>query len=300
MSTKVAFLGLGNMGRPMAANCVKAGFDVNLYDVVPASVAEAAKAGGTPCADIASAVRDAHIVFTMLPSNKTVEDLYLGYGRLFDNTRKGALLIDSSTVSPSVSRKVAAAAERVGFIALDAPVSGGTGGAAAGTLTFMVGGSAAGLEKARPLLSVMGKNIFHAGASGAGQVAKICNNMLLAIQMIGTSEALALGVKLGLDPATLSEIMGKSSGGNWTLEKYNPYPGVMPAVPASKDYQGGFAVDLMLKDLGLAAEAVTEAGATTPLGAQALALYQAHSKEGSGRLDFSSIITRFLRGAKGA
>jgi 3-hydroxyisobutyrate dehydrogenase len=173
---------------------------------------------------------------------------------------------------------------------LDAPVSGGTAGAAAGTLTFIVGGEAAALDRARPVLSVMGKHIFHAGGSGAGQVAKICNNMLLAIHMIGTAEALQLGVAHGLDPVVLSEIMRVSSGGNWSLEKYNPWPGVQPNVPASRDYAGGFGSGLMLKDLGLAMEAALQVGAATPLGAQARSLYALHVAQGQGGLDFSSIL----------
>lgn len=290
---RIAFLGLGHMGRPMAANLVKTGFDVSLYDVVPQAVADAAKAGGRAASSVEDAVKNAELVVTMLPASAHVEDLYLGKGRLLELAPKGALLVDSSTIAPESAIRVADAAKARGFAMIDAPVSGGTGGATAGTLTFMVGGNTADFERAKPALSAMGKNLFHAGAPGMGQVAKVCNNMLLAIQMIGTSEALNLGTALGMDAKVLSEIMSKSSGGNWTLEKYNPYPGVMETAPASRNYEGGFGVDLMMKDLGLAAEASNTTRAATPLGNLALSLYRLHSAKGAGRLDFSSIL-KFL------
>jgi len=202
----------------------------------------------------------------------------------------GTLIIDCSTIAAATSRKVAEAAKAQGVAFIDAPVSGGTGGAIAGTLTFMVGGSTTQLERARPLLEKMGANIFHAGAVGAGQTAKICNNMLLGILMVGTSEAIALGVANGLDPKVLSEIMRRSSGGNWALEKYNPYPGVHENAPASKGYAGGFGTDLMLKDLGLSQENAIATKASTPLGGMARAIYAAHSIAGHGGEDFSSVI----------
>ncbi|HVW67601.1 MAG TPA: 3-hydroxyisobutyrate dehydrogenase, partial [Steroidobacteraceae bacterium] len=208
---------------------------------------------------------------------------------LLRRIRSGALIIDCSTIAPAVSRQVAEAARPLGLDFIDAPVSGGTAGAAAGTLTFIVGGSAAALERARPLLSTMGKNIFHAGANGAGQAAKIANNMLLAIHMAGTAEALALGVANGLDPKVLSDIMSKSSGRNWSLEVYNPWPGVQDGVPASRNYSGGFGTALMLKDLGLAAEASIASGSAIPLGELARNLYAMHARN-SGALDFSSIL----------
>jgi 3-hydroxyisobutyrate dehydrogenase len=208
---------------------------------------------------------------------------------LLESAKPGALLIDCSTIAPATAKEVAAAAASRGMEMIDAPVSGGVAGAAAGTLTFIVGGEAEALGKARPLLEAMGKAVFHAGAIGAGQTAKICNNMLLAIHMIGTCEAIRLGVASGLDPNVLSDIMTKSSGRNWSLELYNPCPGVMEHAPASRDYQGGFLTDLMLKDLGLAMEAAQAAGAATPLGTQAQELYAAHSRSGAGKLDFSSI-----------
>jgi 3-hydroxyisobutyrate dehydrogenase len=238
-------------------------------------------------------VADAEVVISMLPASAHVEGLFLGgAGKpgLLDSIKAGTLVIDSSTIAAATSRKVAEAAAAKGVAMIDAPVSGGTGGAIAGTLTFMVGGDTKDLERARPVLEKMGANIFHAGAAGAGQTAKICNNMLLGILMIGTSEALALGVANGLDPKVLSEIMRRSSGGNWALEKYNPMPGVMETSPASKNYAGGFGTDLMLKDLGLAQENATSVRAATPLGGLARSLYAAHSLAGHGALDFSSVL----------
>lgn len=206
----------------------------------------------------------------------------------------GSLVLECSTIAPESARKVHAAASARGIALLDAPVSGGTAGAAAGTLTFMVGGDAAVLERARPVLSAMGKNLFHAGPDGAGQVAKVCNNQLLAVQMIGTAEALALGVANGLDAATLAEIMRQSSGGNWVLEKYNPWPGVMENAPASKGYAGGFMSQLMTKDLGLAQEAAQLTASSTPMGALALQLYRLLLKQGHGELDFSAVQKLFI------
>jgi 3-hydroxyisobutyrate dehydrogenase len=290
---KIAFIGLGNMGGPMALNLRKAGHTLSAFDLS----AEACKkfgAEGLPIAkSAAETVADAEVVISMLPASAHVEGLYLGgVGKpgLLDSIRAGTLVIDSSTIAAATSRKVAEAAEAKGIAMIDAPVSGGTGGAVAGTLTFMVGGETRDLERARPVLEKMGANIFHAGAAGAGQTAKICNNMLLGILMIGTSEALALGVANGLDPKVLSEIMRRSSGGNWALEKYNPMPGVMETSPASKNYAGGFGTDLMLKDLGLAQENAAAVRAATPLGGLARSLYAAHSLAGHGALDFSSVL----------
>jgi 3-hydroxyisobutyrate dehydrogenase len=290
---KIAFIGLGNMGGPMALNLLKAGHTLSAFDLS----AEACKkfgAEGLPiAASAAEAVANAEVVISMLPASAHVEGLFLGgAGKpgLLDSIRAGTLVIDSSTIAAATSRKVAEAAAAKGIAMIDAPVSGGTGGAIAGTLTFMVGGETEDLERARPVLEKMGANIFHAGAAGAGQTAKICNNMLLGILMIGTSEALALGVANGLDPKVLSEIMRRSSGGNWALEKYNPMPGVMETSPASKNYAGGFGTDLMLKDLGLAQENATAVRAATPLGGLARSLYAAHSLAGHGALDFSSVL----------
>lgn len=289
MTEHIAFIGLGNMGGPMALNLCKAGYKLTVFDLMPDAVKKLTDEGAAAADDIASAVKDADIVITMLPGNDHVKKVYLEDG-ILAHAKAGALLIDSSTINADVARDVAAAARKKSFRMIDAPVSGGTAGAAAGTLTFIVGGEAADLESARVLLEKMGKNIFHAGASGAGQMAKICNNMLLAILMIGTSEALNLGLRGGLDPKVLSEIMSKSSGRNWALEVYNPMPGVMDNVPASRGYTGGFGTDLMLKDLGLAMEIAGSADVSTPLGTHARDLYKAHSEAGHGKLDFSSIL----------
>lgn len=287
--SSIAFIGLGNMGAPMALNLVKAGHHLTVYDLVPAAVRTLTDAGARAAASAHEAVDGAEVVVTMLPASKHVETLYLE-DDLLARIDPSKLVIDCSTIAPDSARKVAAAAQARGLAMVDAPVSGGTAGAAAGTLTFIVGGTDEALARARPVLEQMGKNIFHAGPSGAGQVAKICNNMLLGILMAGTSEALALGVANGLDPKVLSDIIAKSSGRNWATELYNPWPGVMPNVPASKDYAGGFGVDLMLKDLGLAAEAALAARAAVPLGELARNLYALHSQGGSGKLDFSSIV----------
>ena len=290
MSLKVSFIGLGNMGAPMAENLLKAGFALTVYDVVPAAVERLVVAGAASAPTVADAVAQANIVVTMLPGDRFVRSVYLDDGGVIAGAKSGALLIDSSTISAAAAKEVAAAATARGLDMIDAPVSGGTAGAAAGTLTFIVGGASAALERARPVLEKMGKNIFHAGDSGAGQVVKICNNMLLAIHMIGTAEALNLAEAYGLDPKVVSEIMSKSSGRNWSLEVYNPMPGTMENVPSARGYSGGFGTDLMLKDLGLAQEAALAAHAVTPLGALARDLYRRHSESGQGKLDFSSII----------
>ncbi len=296
---QIAFIGLGNMGGPMAINLVKAGHSVKAFDLSQDAVAKVVAEGGQAAASALDAVQGAEAIVTMLPASQHVEGLFLGQGGqsgLLASIAKGALIIDSSTIAAATSQKVAQAAQAAGIDFIDAPVSGGTGGAIAGTLTFMVGGSAEQLERARPLLEKMGANIFHAGSVGAGQTAKICNNMLLGILMVGTSEAIALGVANGLDPKVLSEIMRRSSGGNWALEKYNPFPGVHENAPASKGYTGGFGTDLMLKDLGLSQENATQVKASTPLGGLARNLYAAHSLAGNGALDFSSIIKMVQKG----
>jgi 3-hydroxyisobutyrate dehydrogenase len=287
---KIAFIGLGNMGGPMALNLRKAGHQLSAFDLSAEACKKFAAEGLPIAASAAASVAGAEVVISMLPASAHVEGLYLGSDGLLDKIPAGALVIDSSTIAAATSRKVAEAGAKRGIAVIDAPVSGGTGGAIAGTLTFMVGGAEADLERARPVLEKMGANIFHAGAAGAGQTAKICNNMLLGILMIGTSEAIALGVANGLDPKVLSEIMRRSSGGNWALEKYNPLPGVMENAPASKGYAGGFGTDLMLKDLGLAQENAAAVRASTPLGGLARNLYAAHSLGGHGALDFSSVI----------
>lgn len=288
MGMKIGFIGLGNMGGPMAHNLLKAGHDVKGYDLVPDALSVFSSHGGIVCEAAKEVVIDIDVLISMLPASAHVEDLYLGDG-IMNVIDPGTLVIDCSTIAPATTRLVSSAASERGIRMLDAPVSGGVGGAVAGTLTFIVGGASAALDAASPILSDMGKNIFHAGEAGAGQVAKICNNMLLSVLMAGTAEALQLGVDNGLDPSVLSEIMRKSSGGNWALEVYNPYPGVMDGVPAGNNYEGGFLVDLMIKDLGLAMEAAQDKGAATPMGSLARNLYINHRKQGNGRLDFSSI-----------
>ncbi|MEG0053606.1 MAG: 3-hydroxyisobutyrate dehydrogenase [Comamonas sp.] len=290
---QVAFIGLGNMGAPMAINLVKAGHSVKAFDLSTEALERVKAEGGQSAASALDAVQGAEVVISMLPASQHVEGLYFGkdgQSGLLSAIGRGALIIDSSTIAASTSQKVAKAAAAAGIDFIDAPVSGGTGGAIAGTLTFMVGGSDAQLARAQPLLEKMGANIFHAGAVGAGQTAKICNNMLLGILMVGTSEAIALGVANGLDPKVLSEIMRRSSGGNWALEKYNPFPGVHENAPASKGYAGGFGTNLMLKDLGLAQENAIATQASTPLGGLARSIYAAHSLSGHGAEDFSSVI----------
>jgi len=296
----IAFLGLGNMGGPMALNLHRAGHTVRAFDLSPAALQAYGAQGLAVAASAQEAAADAEAVISMLPASRHVESLYLGDGQqpgLFAGLARGTLVIDCSTIASASARQVAAAAQALGIPFIDAPVSGGTTGAAAGTLTFMIGGETGDVERARPLLEVMGANLFHAGPAGAGQTAKICNNMLLGVLMIGTCEALALGEANGLDPAVLSEIMRRSSGGNWALEKYNPVPGVQPHTPASHDYAGGFACDLMLKDLGLAQDNASQLRAATPLGGLARSLYAAHSLAGNGTLDFSSIL-RSLQAAQ--
>jgi 3-hydroxyisobutyrate dehydrogenase len=288
--TTIAFIGLGNMGGPMALNLLKAGETVVVYDLVAASLDRAAEGGASVAGSAAEAVRRADVVITMLPASQHVSGAYLGDDGILAHARPGALLIDCSTIAPETAAAVSQAATARGLAMIDAPVSGGIAGAAAATLTFIVGGEPAALERARPVLEKMGKTIFHAGGSGAGQVAKICNNMLLGIHMAGTAEALALGVANGLDPRVLSEIMLKSSGRNWSLEVYNPWPGVQENSAATRGYSGGFGSDLMLKDLGLSQQAAQAVGAATPLGAVAHQLYRLHGLNGHGRLDFSSIV----------
>lgn len=286
---KVAFLGLGNMGLPMALNLVTAGHQVRGFDLVQAQLDAFKAGGGVTVSSAADAVPDADVIISMLPASRHVEALYLGDSGLLAVANPKTLLIDCSTISPKVSQAVAAQAKAKGFAMIDAPVSGGTAGAQAATLTFMVGGDGNDVDRARPLLEKMGKNIFHAGPSGSGQTVKVCNNMLLGIQMLGTSEALRLGIANGMDPKVLSDIMSKSSGRNWVLELYNPCPGVMENVPSSKGYAGGFGVDLMLKDLGLATENAGDLDASVPLGELSRKLYEVHSQAGNGQLDFSSV-----------
>lgn len=292
MAKKVAFIGLGNMGGGMAANLVKAGFEVHAFDLSPAAQAHAKEEGCALAETAAAAVEGVDFVVSMLPNGVIVESVYIDTDALLDVIPKTALVLDCSTVAPANSQRVGKEAAARGIRFVDAPVSGGVAAAAAGTLAFMVGGDEANFEAAKEVLQTMGANIFRAGDVGAGQVAKICNNMLLAIHMAGTAEALQLGIDNGLDPKVLSNIMLKSSGCNWSLEKYNPVPGVMEGVPASNNYQGGFMVDLMLKDLGLAMEASLHSKSSIPMGASARNLFSLHKNaegEDKGAKDFSSI-----------
>lgn len=292
---KIAFFGLGHMGGPMAANLLTAGHELMVYDLQPALIEALVAKGAIAVQSPREAVAGAEVVISMLPSSAAVASLYLGEHGILDAIAAGALIIDCSTIDAATARRVAAAAHAAGKVMIDAPVSGGVAGAAAGTLTFICGGAAEDVRRAEAVLLQMGKKVFHAGDHGAGQTAKLCNNMLLAVHMIGTCEALQLGVDNGLDPAVLSEIMLASSGRNWSLELYNPWPGVMENVPASRDYQGGFAVNLMNKDLGLALEAALASGSSTPLGSLAKSLYAVHASQGNGQLDFSSIQKFFRR-----
>lgn len=297
MASHIAFIGLGNMGGPMAENLLKNDFKVTVFDLNKDAVNKLTRAGAQSAETASEAVKNADVVVTMLPSGDIVKSVYTGDGGLIDVVNKDTLLIDSSTIAAEDAREVNAAAKAAGVSMIDAPVSGGTAAAEAGTLTFICGGDDKDYQAAKPILSAMGKNIFHAGEAGAGQVAKICNNMLLAIHMIGTSEALNMGVSQGLDPEVMSEIMKASSGNNWSLQVYNPYPGVMPNVPASRDYQGGFMVELMNKDLGLSQKLAERSHTATPLGALATELYQQHQNQDGSGLDFSSIV-QFLKNKK--
>jgi 3-hydroxyisobutyrate dehydrogenase len=294
--SNIAFIGLGNMGGPMAANLVKAGHQVIVFDLSEAALTHAVENGATRANSAIESVKDAEIVISMLPAGKHVAGLYLGSADnagLIEYIKPGALVIDSSTIDAQTSINVGKALAEKGIEFIDAPVSGGVGGATAGTLSFMVGGSVESFNRAKPVLENMGKNIFHAGEHGAGQIAKVCNNMLLSVLMVGTSEALQLGISNGLDPKVLSEIMSKSSGSNWTLDVYNPCPNVMENVPSSNNYQGGFMVDLMAKDLGLAMDTAVNSQSSTPMGALARSLYAMHAASGNGSKDFSSIFNLF-------
>lgn len=289
----VAFIGLGNMGGPMAINLLKAGHQVQAFDLSKDALAQVQAQGAVVAASAVDAVKGAEFIISMLPAGKHVAGLYLGEQGVAAHLEKNALVLDCSTIDAATARSVGAGLAAQGIAFIDAPVSGGVGGAKAGTLTFIVGGSAQNFERAKTVLEAMGKNLFHAGDAGAGQVAKICNNMLLSILMAGTSEALQLGIDNGLDPKVLSDIMLKSSGRNWTLELYNPCPDVQPNVPSSNNYQGGFMVDLMAKDLGLAAECAQLSQSATPMGSLARNLYVTHQRQGNGKLDFSSIFRLF-------
>lgn len=291
--TSIAFIGLGNMGLPMARNLLGAGHIVRGFDLSPESLEKLTAAGGTAAASAGDAVSDAEVVITMLPAGKHVRAVY--EESVFPNAAEGTFFIDCSTIDVDTSRAVAADAAAKGFPMLDAPVSGGTGGAEAGTLTFMVGGDDAAFERATPLLDIMGATIVHAGGSGSGQAAKICNNMVLGISMIAVSEAFALADKLGLDRQKLFDISSKSSGQCWAMTNYCPVPGPVPTSPANREYQPGFSAAMMLKDLDLAQQASESAKATTPMGKKAAEFYGNFVSEGNGSLDFSAVFNK-LRG----
>jgi 3-hydroxyisobutyrate dehydrogenase len=290
---RIGFIGLGNMGAGMAANLVKAGHDVAAFDLSAAALERAQADGATPARSAREAVAGAQAVVTMLPAGPHVETVLRE--AVLGAAPSDAILIDCSTIDVATARRVSASAAEQGYALVDAPVSGGIAAANAGTLTFMVGGEADAFARAEPILAAMGKAVIHAGAPGAGQSAKIANNMLLGATMIATCEAFALARRLGLDLQTFYDISSKASGQSWSMTSYCPVAGVGPETPADRDYQGGFATQLMLKDLKLAMGAAQEAGAAVPMGAAAEALYQAFANAGNGSLDFSAII-RMLDG----
>jgi 3-hydroxyisobutyrate dehydrogenase len=290
--TTIAFIGLGNMGNPMAANLVKAGHLVQGFDLVQDNLKIARDNGVTVMANAVAAIKGTEVVITMLPAGKHVLSVY---EEIAPKAQKGMLFIDSSTIDVESARKAHAIAAEHGLPSIDAPVSGGTGGAAAGTLTFMAGGAKDAFARAEPILEPMAGRIVHCGDAGAGQAAKICNNMILGISMIGVSEAFVLAEKLGLSHQALFDVASTSSGQCWSLTTYCPVPGPVPSAPANRDYKPGFAASLMLKDLKLAQEAAQSAGAVTPLGAEAAQLYALFNAQGGAGTDFSGIIN-FLRG----
>ena len=287
---KIGFVGLGNMGGPMAHNLLKAGHQLTVFDLNQAALKAAVDAGAGSAASLQALASSSEMIITMLPAAAHVRAVYLGADGLLAHVAPGVPLIDSSTIDPETIKQLAVAAAKQGNAVADAPVSGGTGGAQAGTLTFMVGGTPAVFEQIKPVLAAMGKNIVHCGDTGTGQVAKICNNLLLGISMIGVAEAMSLGAALGIDTAVLAGIINTSTGRCWSSDTYNPYPGVIDTAPASRGYTGGFGTDLMLKDLGLATEAAKQVKQPVMLGAAAQQLYQLLSQQGSGALDFSAVI----------
>ena len=291
----IGFIGLGKMGGPMAANLLKAGHRLRVHDIAPEAIGRAVALGAEAASDICAAASSVEAVVTMLPSGNEVRAVYLGPGGLLAVAAPGTLFIDCSTIDVKTARDVAAEAEGAGLAMVDAPVSGGVGGAEAGTLTFMVGGGEDAFTRAAPILQAMGKAVVHAGGAGNGQAAKICNNMILGVSMIAVCEAFVLADKLGLDRQKLFEISSKASGQCWSLSTYCPVPGPVPSSPANRDYQAGFTAAMMLKDLRLAQEAAQNSGAATPLGAEAAQLYALFAAQGGATTDFSGII-KFLRG----
>lgn len=286
---KIGFIGLGKMGLPMVENLLAAGHQIKVFDLLAENVLAAEEAGAAAAESIAEAAKGVDTVISMVPEGKHVRAVYEGNEGVFANADPGTLLIDSSTIDVATSRVVSKQALEAGFDMVDAPVSGGVGGAVAGTLTFMVGGSDEAFERASPFLEIMGGKIIHTGGPGNGEAAKICNNMLLAISMIGTSEAFALGRRLGLDDQTLFDVSSVSSGQNWSLTTYCPVPGPVPTSPANNEYKAGFAADMMLKDLRLARAAAADSNIETPLGELSETLYSRLAEKGGGGLDFSAV-----------
>ena len=292
---KIAFIGLGNMGAPMARNLIKAGHDLNLFDLNQQVLADLSALGGRITESPKHAAQGAELVITMLPAAAHVRSVYLNEDGVLAGIASGVPAVDCSTIDPQTIRDIAALAARQGVALGDAPVSGGTGGAQAGTLTFMVGASTEHFARLKPILAQMGKNIVHCGDLGTGQIAKMCNNLLLGISMIGVAEAMALGNSLGIDTDVLAGVINSSTGRCWSSEIYNPWPGVVETAPASRGYTGGFGADLMLKDLGLATEAAKVAHQPVILGAVAQQLFQAMSLRGDGGKDFSAIVESYLK-----
>ncbi|NMY76173.1 3-hydroxyisobutyrate dehydrogenase [Pseudomonas sp. WS 5071] len=292
---KIAFIGLGNMGAPMARNLIKAGHSLNLFDLNKDILSELAAQGGRISASPKEAAQGVELVITMLPAAAHVRSVWLGEEGVLAGIGEGVPAVDCSTIDPQTARDVAAAAAKQGVHMADAPVSGGTGGAQAGTLTFMIGAQKALFDTLHPVLAQMGRNIVHCGDVGTGQVAKICNNLLLGISMVGVSEAMALGAALGIDTEVLAGVINSSTGRCWSSETYNPWPGIVETAPASRGYTGGFGAELMLKDLGLATEAARQAHQPVVLGAVAQQLYQAMSLRGEGGKDFSAIINSYRK-----
>jgi 3-hydroxyisobutyrate dehydrogenase len=292
---KISFIGLGHMGAPMARNLIKAGHTLCVFDILKANVEALAAAGASSAGSPQACAAQGELVITMLPSSPHVKTVYLSADGVLAGVAKGTTVVDCSTIDPHTAREVATQCVERGNPMADAPVSGGTGGAEAGTLTFMVGGTQQVFDQILPVLKSMGKNIVHCGPSGTGQVAKICNNMLLGITMIGVAEAMNLGASLGIDTKVLAGIINTSSGRCWSSDTYNPYPGVMDNVPAARGYTGGFGAELMLKDLGLAADAARQAKQSVVLGAAAQQIYQMFSAQGFGGKDFSAIINMYRK-----
>ncbi|XP_074197021.1 3-hydroxyisobutyrate dehydrogenase, mitochondrial isoform X2 [Rhinolophus sinicus] len=292
--TPVGFIGLGNMGNPMAKNLMKHGYPLIIYDVFPDACKEFQDAGEQVVSSPADVAEKADRIITMLPTSNNAIEAYSGANGILKKVKKGSLLIDSSTIDPTVSKQLAKEVEKMGAVFMDAPVSGGVGAARSGNLTFMVGGVEDEFAAAQELLGCMGSNVVYCGAVGTGQAAKICNNMLLAISMIGTAEAMNLGIRLGLDPKLLAKILNMSSGRCWSSDTYNPVPGVMDGVPSANNYQGGFGTTLMAKDLGLAQDSATSTKSPILLGSQAHQIYRVMCAKGYSKKDFSSVF-QFLR-----